>query len=108
MQVVSKQIQIDAGDGDEPPASLVERGLFRSALEFYGAAGAAIEHRDRPAVRFDLGTLSEVQAAMGALARRIEMAWRAGLSNERIVTITRLEPEMVELIVERQRAESTR
>lgn len=108
MQVVSKQAETDVGE--ERVSSLVERGLFASALEFYGAAGAVIEHRgaDRPAVRFDVEALQSVRAAMSALERRIEIAWRAGLTHERIASITRLEPEIVTLIVERQRAERTR
>lgn len=108
MQVVSKQAETDAGEERAP--SLVERGLFDSALEFYGAAGAVIEQRgpERPAVRFDVEALQSVRAAMGALERRIEIAWRAGLTHERIASITRLEPEIVTLIVERQRAETAR
>lgn len=111
MQVVSEQDQIDGTcDEEERVPSLVERGLFNSALDFYGAAGAAIDHRgiDRPSVRFDIDALQEVRSAMGALERRIEIAWRAGLSTERIVSITRLDPEVVGLIIERQRAEITR
>lgn len=108
MQVVSKQAGTDVGE--ERVSSLVERGLFDSALEFYGAAGAAIDHRgpDRPTVRFDVEALQAVRVAMGALERRIGIAWRAGLTNEQIASITRLEREVVELIVERQRAETTR
>ena len=108
MQVVSKQAETDAGE--ERVSSLVERGLFDSALEFYGAAGAVIDHRGpgRPTVRFDLEALQSVRAAMGALERRIAIAWRAGLSTERIASIARLEPEIVELIVERQRTDSAR
>lgn len=108
MQVVSKQAETDAGE--ERVSSLVERGLFNSALEFYGAAGAAIDHRgrERPAVRFDVEALQSVRVAMGALERRIEIAWRAGLTNERIASIARLDQDVVEQIVERQRAESTR
>lgn len=111
MQAVSEQGQIDeARDEEERVPSVVERGLFNSALEFYGAAGAAIDHRgpDRPTVRFDLDALQEVRSAMSALERRIEIAWRAGLSTERIVSITRLDPEVVALIVERQRAATAR
>jgi len=106
LQAASKQGQSDAQRDARQVDSLVERGLFNSALEFYGAAGAAIEYRgrDRPGLRFDLDALESVRDAMGALERRIEIAWRAGLSTERIVSITRLEQEVVELIVGRQRA----
>lgn len=108
MQVVRKQAEDDAGQERVP--SLVERGLFASALEYYGAAGAVIERRasERPAVRFDAEALESVRAAMGALERRIEIAWRAGLSDERIASIARLDLDLVALIVQRQRAGSTR
>lgn len=107
MRVVTEQHESDraSGDADATVTSAVERGLFKSALEFYGAAEAVIDYRglDRPRLRFDLDRLQGVRAAMGALERRIEVACRAGLSTERIIGITRLEPEMVERIVERQR-----
>ncbi|MBB4662526.1 hypothetical protein [Conexibacter arvalis] len=108
MQVASEQEQVD--EGEERVASLVERGLFASALEFYGAAGAAIDcgGSEKPALRLDLDALQAVRAAMGALERRIAIAWGAGLSYERIASITRLELELVELIVRRQRAEPAR
>lgn len=101
MHGVSMQDESDAIDeeGGERVPSLVERGLFDSALAFYGAASAAIDQRERPTIRLDLDALQAVRAAMGVLEQRIEFASRAGLSPERIVSITRLEPELVERIV---------
>ncbi|HEY4279870.1 MAG TPA: hypothetical protein VGM91_16715 [Conexibacter sp.] len=89
-------------------ASAVERGLFKSALDFYGAAGAVIgfDGSDRASLHWDLDRLQDVRAAMGALERRIVVALRAGLSAEQIATITRLEPDVIALIDERERAES--
>lgn len=107
MRVVTEQHESDgaSGEADATVTSAVERGLFKSALDFYGAAEAVIDYRglDRPRLRFDLERLQGVRAAMGALERRIEVACRAGLSTEQIVGITRLDPEMVERIVARQR-----
>ncbi|MDW5594173.1 hypothetical protein VSS74_07495 [Conexibacter stalactiti] len=107
MRVVTEQHESDgaSGEADATITSAVERGLFKSALDFYGAAEAVIDYRglDRPRLRFDLERLQSVRAAMGALERRIEIARRAGLSTEQIVGITRLDPEMVERIVARQR-----
>lgn len=109
MRVVGEQDHEERGtEAVTDVASVVERGLFRSALEFYGAAGAVIEvrGRERPRISWDLDGLHDVRCAMGALERRIGIACRAGLSTERIVSITRLEPEVVELIVARQREDA--
>lgn len=108
MHVVTEQDDVESGlEGLESPVvSAIERGLFRSALDFWGAAGAVIDYhaQDRPRLRWDLDGLQGVRAAMGALERRIALACRAGFSTERIIRITRLEPSVVEQIVERQRA----
>ncbi len=110
MRVVTTQdeVEVEAATDDTEAtiASAVERGLFRSALDFYGAAEAVIDYHgpDRPKLRFDLDGLGGVRAAMGALERRIAVASRAGFSTERIVRITRLEPEIVEGIVARESA----
>jgi len=108
MRVVTTQDEVETGP-DEAKSSMVsfvERALFRSALDFYGAAEAAIDYHgpDRPKLRFDVDALGGVRAAMGALERRIAVAARAGFSTERIIGITRLEPEIVEDIVARERA----
>lgn len=108
MRVVTTQDEVEAApdDAEAAVASFVERALFRSALDFYGAAEAVIDYHgaDRPKLRFDLDGLGGVRAAMGALERRIAVAARAGFSTERIIGITRLEPEIVEGIVARERA----
>lgn len=103
MGITSETSDLDVAIDDTNVVSFVERGLFNSALDFYGAAGAVIDHRgqDRPRLRWDLDGLQDVRAAMGALERRIGVASRAGLSPERIAGITRLDPEVVELIVAR-------
>ncbi|MDO8188037.1 hypothetical protein Q5424_11975 [Conexibacter sp. JD483] len=110
MRVVTTQGETEAAidDGESAVASMLERGLFRSALDFYGAAEAVIDYHgpDRPKLRFDLDGLGGVRAAMGALERRIAVASRAGFSTERIIRITRLEPEIVEGIIARERARS--
>jgi hypothetical protein len=108
-RVVSRQNDADEEvDGSETRVvSAVERGLFKSALDFYGAAEAVIDYQgpDRPQLRWDVEGLQGVRVAMGALERRIRIACRAGFSTERIVRITRLDPDVVEQIVERQCAE---
>ncbi len=111
MRVVTTQDEVEAATDDVEPtvASMLERGLFRSALDFFGAAEAVIDYHgpDRPRLRFDVDGLGGVRAAMGALERRIALASRAGFSTERIISITRLEPEIVENIVERERTAET-
>jgi hypothetical protein len=109
MRVLSTQDDVESREldgADTPVVSAVERGLFKAALDFYGAAEAVIDYRgpDRPHLRWDLDGLQRVRAAMGALERRIGIACRAGLSAEQIVRITRLDPDVVQPIVERQRA----
>lgn len=110
MRIVGEQEDVTHGGHRAAAnvASAVERGLFKSALDFYGAAGAVIHVRgpERPRLNWDLDGLQDVRVAMGALERRIGIACRAGLSTERIVSITRLEPEVVELIVARQHAQA--
>ncbi|MDO8209210.1 hypothetical protein [Conexibacter sp. CPCC 206217] len=108
MRVVTKQedVEREPDVAGAPVASVVERGLFNSALDFYGAAGAVIDYRgtDHPQLRWSLEGLQGVREAMDALERRIGIALRAGFSTDRIVRVTRLEPDVVAQIVERQRA----
>ena len=93
-------------EGEAQVVSAVERGLFKSALDFYGAAEAVIDYSDsdRPRLRWDAAGLEGVRDAMAALEHRIGIARRAGFSTERIVRITRLETEVVQQMIERQRA----
>lgn len=106
MQIASRQNDAKDEREDTGVVSAVERGLFKSALDFYGAAGAAIDYRgrERPQLRWEIEALQGVRDAMRALERRIAIACRAGFSTERIVGITRLDLDVVEQIVERQRA----
>jgi hypothetical protein len=87
-----------------PAGSTVERGLFNSALDFYGAADAVIDYSgsERPRLRYDVAGLQAVRAAMGELELRISLASRAGMPAQRIAQITRLEQEVVDLILRRQ------
>lgn len=85
---------------DWPPA---ERALLDSALDFFGAAESVIDYAgpDRPHLRYDADGLREVRNAMAALEERIHVAHVAGVTPDRIASITRLELEMVELIIAR-------
>ena len=85
-----------------PPA---ERALLDAALDFFGAAETVIEYGgpDRPRLRYDVEGLQEVRRSMATLEDRICVAHEAGVTPERIASITRLEQEMVELIVARRR-----
>lgn len=95
----------DEVGGATPIGSTVERGLFNSALDFYGAAESVIDYSgpEKPRLRYDVTGLQAVRAAMGELEQRISLAWRAGMSAEQIAEITRLEPEVVDMILLRQR-----
>lgn len=97
-------------DEDEPrPAtslgSTVERGLLKSALDFYGAAEAVIDYRgpNRPRLRYDVAGLQAVRAAMSELEVRIRLAHRAGMSVREIARISRLELDVIEMILGRER-----
>jgi hypothetical protein len=94
----------DEVKGTASLGSTVERGLLNSAIDFYGAAGAVLDYAGagRPRLRYDVAGLQAVRAAMGALEQRICVARRAGMPADQIVRITRLEPELVELILQRQ------
>jgi hypothetical protein len=83
-----------------------ERALLAAALDFYGAAESVIDYAgaDRPRLRYEVGGLQGVRDAMGALEERVRLAHDAGVSPERIARITRLEPEIVDLILARHRA----
>lgn len=90
---------------DEAEWSAAERGLLDSALEFYGAAEGVIDYsgQERPRLRYDVERLQEVRDAMAALEARIRRASDEGVSPERITRITRLEREIVDLILGRHR-----
>lgn len=105
MGITSGQSDRDVAVEQTNVVSAVERGLFNSALDFFGAAVAVIDYRgsERPRLRWDVDGLHDVRTAMGALERRIGLACRAGFSTDQIVRITRLDRDVVELIVERQR-----
>jgi hypothetical protein len=105
---------MEAGDhrrGEPPQAagetgwSPAERALLHAALEFYGAASAVIEYRgpERPHLRADAAGLRAVRDAMGALDRHVLVAHEAGVAPAQIARITRLEPEIVALILQRAR-----
>lgn len=119
MRVMTRQGEgesaVDGGDGtgargEEGGAtvtSAVERMLFNATLEFYGAAAGVIDvgaETERPGVRLDLPGLHQVRLAMGMLERRIALADRAGFPLERIIAVTRLDPDVVEGILRRHRA----
>jgi hypothetical protein len=90
---------------EEADWSAAERDLLDSALEFYGAAEGVIDYSGeaRPRLRYDLERLGEVRDAMAALEERIVQASEAGVSPERITSITRLDREIVDLILVRHR-----
>jgi hypothetical protein len=89
----------DIADGED--WSPAERALLDSALEFYGAAETVIDlgGAERPRLRYDVNGLQAVREAMTTLEERIRVAHEAGVAPERIAGITRLELEIVELIV---------
>ena len=89
----------DIGDGDD--WSPAERALLDSALEFYGAAETVIDlgAKQRPQLRYDVNGLQAVREAMTTLEERIRVAHGDGVPPERIAGITRLELEVVEMIL---------
>jgi hypothetical protein len=91
--------------GDERWSS-VERALLDAALDFFDAAQEVIDYTGaaRPRLRHDLTGLQAVRKAMGTLEAQFRSAHETGLSSERIAKVTRLEREIVELIVGRHRA----
>ncbi|MGB2711844.1 MAG: hypothetical protein WBC33_10040 [Conexibacter sp.] len=93
----------DDAIGDDRSAE--ERALLESALDFYGAAEAVIDYAgaERPRLRYDVERLQDVRDAMATLEGRILTAYDAGVDAEQIARITRLEPEIVTLIVARRR-----
>jgi hypothetical protein len=94
----------DEGVGTPPIGSTLERGLLNAALDFYGAAEAVIDYtrHERPRLRYDINGLQAVRAAMTALEERIRLAQRGGLSAQRIAALTRLELDVVRMILERR------
>jgi hypothetical protein len=91
--------------GDEEDWSAIERALLDAALEFYGAAEAVIDYGgpSRPQLRRDAAGLKAVRDAMAGLEDHICAAHASGVAPERIAGITRLEQEIVVLIVARRR-----
>src|SRR5262249_9185418 len=87
------------GSGGGDGWSEREHALLDAALEFYGAAEAVIDYGgvDRPRLRYDVGGLQAVRDAMASLEADIRAAHDAGASSEQIASITRLDPEIVEL-----------
>ncbi len=80
-----------------------ERALLDAALDFFGAAEAVIEfgEEERPRVRRDVEQLQQVRGAMTALEVRVLAAHEAGVATDQITRISRLEPEIVALIIAR-------
>jgi hypothetical protein len=83
-----------------------ERVLLDAALEFYGAAEAVIDYAgpERPRVRYDVNGLQQVRDAMAHLEGHIGRAHDDGVPPEDIARITRLERDIIELILERRGA----
>jgi hypothetical protein len=96
----------DATSGDGDGWSPDEHALLDAALEFFGAAETVIDYagQEHPRLRYDVGGLQRVRNAMASLEARIRVAADAGISAERIARITRLEAEIVDLILTRGRA----
>lgn len=88
---------------EEPGWSPAELALLDAALEFYGAADGVIDYgaEDRPRVRRDAPGFRAVRESMSTLEQCIRTAHAAGVTCERISRITRLEAEIVALIVAR-------
>ncbi len=93
--------------GDLAGPSDAEQVLLDAALEFFGAAEAVIDYSgpERPRVRYDAGGLTQVRDAMAQLEGHIRQAHAAGIARQRIAAITRLDEEIVELILARGGAE---
>jgi len=93
----------------EPDRALwteAERALLDAALKFYAAAEGVIDYAgpDRPQLRQDAAGFQAVREAMGVLEQRVLAAHATGLAPERIAEISRIEREMVTLILERRGA----
>jgi hypothetical protein len=99
----------DADAEGEPDAwTPAERSLLDAALEFYGAAEAVIDYGgpERPRLRTDAGKLNAVRSAMVVLEGHIRVAHDAGVAPDRIARITRLEDEIVALVLDDHRGET--
>ena len=88
---------------EDPDWSPAELALLDAALEFYGAAGGVIDYgtEDRPLLRRDTDGFQAVRASMSALEQRIRTAGAAGVTHEQISRITRLDPDIVAMILAR-------
>ncbi len=96
----------DGGGHDDAaaePWTPAERALLDAALEFYGAAESVIDYADReqPRVRHDAAGLEAVRRTMGALEACVRTAHANGVAQARIAEITRIEPDIVALILQR-------
>lgn len=93
-------------ESGEEPWTPAERALLDAALGFYGAAEIVIDYAgpERPQLRQDAAGFDAVRRAMATLEERVWTARDAGLTPERIADITRIEPEMIALILRRQDA----
>jgi hypothetical protein len=92
-----------SGAGDPGGMSDAEQSLLDAALAFYGAAETVIDYAgpEPPRVRYDVGGLQQVRDAMGELEDHVRRARDAGLAPEQIARITRLDDEIVTLILAR-------
>ena len=95
-----------ASEAGKDPWAPVEHALLDAALEFYGAAEGVIDYagRERPHLRQDAAGFTAIRKAMATLEERVRSAHAAGVPPERIAEIARIEPEMVELILQRESA----
>lgn len=93
----------DAADADADAWTADERALLDAALEFYGAAEGAIDFSgpDPPRVRQDAAAFDAIRSTMSALERCVRSAHASGVGPERIAEVTRIEPEIVALILQR-------
>lgn len=94
-------------DDEAGPEALsdAEQSLLDAALEFYGASSGVIDLAgpERPLLRQDASGFQAVRRAMGVLEDRVHNARDAGVRPERIAQVSRLDPEIVELILQRDR-----
>ena len=88
------------GDDGWTPA---ERALLDAALDYYGAAETVIDLSGSasPRLHIDAAGMQAVRDAMTRLEQRIRVAHAAGVDVARIVSITRLEEEVVAAILGR-------
>lgn len=84
--------------------SPAEHALLDAALEFYDAANGVIDYgaEDRPQLRRDATGFQAVRMSMATLEERIRSASAAGVTEQQIARITRLEHEIVALILARE------